>query len=152
MRVDDRASPFVSGSAVKAKESDWDEEYNANILSIKTVDSAKEAIGFINLHGSGHTDTIIAEDKDAIAKFVSGVDSAGIFANASTRFADGYRYGKGAEIGVSTNKIHARGPVGMEGLMIYKYILMGNGNIVNDYVGKNAKQYKHKKIHKEFKI
>lgn len=152
MRVDERAFPFVSGNAVRAKDTDWDEEYNANILSIKTVDSADEAIEFINKHGSGHTDAIVAEDKVAIGKFVSKVDSAGVFVNASTRFSDGYRYGKGAEIGVSTNKIHARGPVGMEGLMIYKYILVGNGNTVKDYVGRDAKPYKHKKVHKEFKI
>jgi glutamate-5-semialdehyde dehydrogenase len=111
-----------------------------------------EAIDFINSHGSRHTDTIVSENKENITKFVNMVDSAGVFVNASTRFSDGYRYGKGAEVGISTNKIHARGPVGMEGLMIYKYILMGDGHVVKDYAGKNAKKFSHKKLKKKFGV
>jgi glutamate-5-semialdehyde dehydrogenase len=84
------------------------------------------------------------------AVFAKMVDSADVFVNASTRFADGYRYGKGAEVGISTNKIHSRGPVGMEGLMIYKYVLVGSGQVVKDYVGKDAKKFKHSPSEKEY--
>ena len=107
------------------------------------MDSLSEAIDFINQHGSHHTDAIITEDVRRAAAFARSVDSADVFVNASTRFADGYRYGKGAEVGISTNKIHARGPVGMEGLMIYKYVLVGNGQVVKDYVGPGCRQFKH---------
>ena len=152
VRADDASYGILGGKAKKASEEDWDEEYNDLIVSIKTVDTVDEAIDFINEHGSGHTDAIISEDKKAIAKFVSMVDSSGVFVNASTRFSDGFRYGKGAEVGISTNKIHARGPVGMEGLMIYKYILMGDGHEVKTYAGKNAKKLTHKKLDKKFKV
>ena len=84
-----------------------------------------------------------AEDRDTALRFCNGVDSADVFVNASTRFADGFRFGKGAEIGISTNKIHSRGPVGMEGLMIYKYVLIGNGQVVKDYSGSGARKFKH---------
>ena len=151
IRADERSARIIGKAAKKAKAEDWDEEYNDLIISIKTVDSVSEAVAFINEHGSGHTDTIISEDRDATLKFVSMVDSAGVFVNASTRFDDGYRFGKGAEVGISTNKIHARGPVGMEGLMIYKYILMGNGHVVRDYTGSDPKRYKHKVTKKSFK-
>ncbi|MBO7410046.1 MAG: gamma-glutamyl-phosphate reductase, partial [Candidatus Methanomethylophilaceae archaeon] len=108
------------------------------------VDSLEEAIDFINAHGSHHTDAIVTEDHDAMMRFCNGVDSADVFVNASTRFSDGFRFGKGAEIGISTNKIHSRGPVGMEGLMIYKYILMGSGQVVKDYSGSGARKFKHR--------
>jgi len=152
IRADERSAKIIGRDAKKAKAEDWDEEYNDLIISIKTVDSVSEAVAFINEHGSGHTDTIISEDRDAALKFVSMVDSAGVFVNASTRFDDGYRFGKGAEVGISTNKIHARGPVGMEGLMIYKYILIGNGHVVKDYAGSDPKGYKHKVTKKNFKM
>jgi len=129
-----------------ATEDDWKTEYNDLILSIKIVDSLDDAIEHINKYGSHHTDAIVTEDKTSASKFTSLVDSSSVMWNASTRFADGFRYGKGAEVGISTNKIHARGPVGMEGLLIYKYVLIGKGHKVADYVGKSAKKYSHKKL------
>lgn len=123
----------------------WDTEYGDKILSIKTVNSLDEAIEHINKYGSGHTDCIITKDTQNAEKFMNNVDSAGVYWNASTRFADGFRYGFGAEVGISTNKTHARGPVGLEGLTIYKYKLIGNGHIVDEYV-KGLKQFHHKDI------
>jgi glutamate-5-semialdehyde dehydrogenase len=137
-------------SVKEANESDWDEEYNDLIVSVKMVGSVNEAIDFINKHSSKHTDSIVTENKENALRFVSLVDSSSVFVNASTRFSDGYRYGKGAEVGISTNKIHSRGPVGMEGLLIYKYILVGDGHIVKDYSGKDSKKFKHRKCNKEF--
>jgi glutamate-5-semialdehyde dehydrogenase len=130
----------------KAKEKDWSTEYNDLIISIKIVKSLEDAVDHINKYGSHHTDTIITEDKNASDYFLNFVDSSSVMLNASTRFADGYRYGKGAEIGISTGKIHARGPTGMEGMLIYKYKLIGNGHKVSDYVGKNAKPFTHRKL------
>ena len=124
---------------------DWKTEYLDYILSIKVVDSLEEAIDHINTFGSGHTDAIITSDKAAAEKFMDMVDSANVFWNCSTRFSDGFRYGFGAEVGISTNKIHARGPVGLEGLLIYKYKLKGNGHIVSDYAGKRRK-YTHRPL------
>lgn len=112
----------------------WSHEYGDKILSFKTVKNVDEAIEHINTYGSGHTDSIITKNIENAEKFMNKVDSAGVYFNASTRFADGFRYGFGAEVGISTNKTHARGPVGLEGLTIYKYKLIGNGNIVKDYV------------------
>ena len=134
----------------EAKEEDWDAEYNDLILSVKVVNGIQEAINHINKHSSKHTDAIITENKKNAEMFMNIVDSASVMWNASTRFADGFRYGKGAEVGISTAKIHARGPVGLEGLVIYKYKLIGKGQIVGDYSGKNAKKYKHKIIKKIF--
>lgn len=114
-----------------------DEEYNTEylnlILSIRIVEDVDEAIAHINRFGSHHTDAIITENRDTAEKFMNQVDSAGVYLNCSTRFADGYRYGFGAEVGISTGKIHARGPVGLDGLVTYKYKLYGNGQIVGDY-------------------
>ena len=124
---------------------DWDREYNDYILSIRIVSDVKEAIEHINIHGSGHTDSIVTENDDSWELFLMNVDSASVYLNASTRFADGNRYGFGAEVGVSTNKIHARGPVGLEGLTIYKYKLVGNGHIVDDYA-KGIKNYTHRDL------
>ena len=123
----------------------WSTEYGDKILSYKFVDSPEEAIEHINTYGSGHTDSIITSNVQNAEKFMNKVDSAGVYFNASTRFADGFRYGFGAEVGISTNKTHARGPVGLEGLTIYKYKLVGNGHIVNDYV-KGEKQFHHKDL------
>ncbi len=133
-----------------ATEEDWKTEYNDLILSIKIVNSIEEAIDHINKYGSHHTDAIITENRAGAGRFIDLVDSSSVMWNASTRFADGFRYGKGAEVGISTNKIHARGPVGMEGLLIYKYALIGNGHKVADYVGKNARKYTHKKLGSSF--
>ena len=132
--------------AKPATEEDWSTEYLDYVLSVKVVAGLDEAIGHINRFGSGHTDTIVTADKEKAAKFMDLVDSANVFWNCSTRFSDGYRYGLGAEVGISTNKIHARGPVGLEGLVIYKYKLLGTGQIVADYSGPNAKKFTHKKL------
>lgn len=121
-----------------ATEEDYKTEYLDYILSIKIVDSIDDAISHINRYGSHHTDCIITEDKDSAEKFMSLVDSAGVYLNCSTRFADGFRYGFGAEVGISTGKLHARGPVGLDGLVTYKYKLIGTGHIVADYADGNA--------------
>ena len=118
---------------INAIVSDWHKEYGEKILSLKIVENIEEAISHINKFGSGHTDCIITENDLNAEKFMMFVDSAGVYKNISTRFADGFRYGFGAEVGISTNKTHARGPVGLEGLTIYKYKLFGNGDIVNDF-------------------
>lgn len=118
-------------------------EYLALIVSAKFVDNVDEAIDHINLHGSHHTDAIITEDAETAEKFMQLVDSAGVYQNCSTRFADGFRYGFGAEVGISTSKIHARGPVGLEGLVTYKYKIVGHGQIVGDYAtGKSQFHFK----------
>lgn len=116
------------------------------------MDSIDEAIDHINTYGSHHTDTIVTQSKTIAAEFMALVDSANVFLNVSTRFSDGYRYGLGAEVGISTNKIHARGPVGLEGLVIYKWKLLGSGQIVADYTGPDAKPFTHKKIKGEFHL
>ncbi len=117
-----------------ATEEDFKTEYLDFILSIKIVDDLDEAINHINKYGSHHTDCIVTEISEDAAKFMTLVDSANVYQNCSTRFADGYRYGFGAEVGISTGKLHARGPVGLDGLVTYKYKLFGNGHIVADYV------------------
>jgi len=132
----------------KAEKADWDSEYLDLEISIKIVDSLGEAIDHINTHGSKHTESIISKDKSRLLRFMESVDSSSVMANASTRFSDGYRYGLGAEVGISTGKIHARGPVGMEGLTTYKYYLVGNGHKVDSYSGENAKSFTHKETQK----
>ncbi|MFB0553917.1 MAG: glutamate-5-semialdehyde dehydrogenase [Phycisphaerae bacterium] len=129
-----------------ANEEDWSTEYLDYILSIKVVDGLDQAIEHINHYGSGHTDSIVTADKEKAERFMALVDSANVFWNCSTRFADGFRYGLGAEVGISTNKIHARGPVGLEGLVIHKWKLFGTGQVVADYSGPNAKQFTHRTI------
>lgn len=123
----------------------WHKEYSDNILSCKEVESMEEAIEHINKYSSGHTESIITENAENAKKFMSAVDSSGVYHNVSTRFADGFRYGFGAEVGISTNKTHARGPVGLEGLTIYKYNIEGNGQIVKDYVD-GIKKFHHKDL------
>ncbi|MDO4306650.1 MAG: glutamate-5-semialdehyde dehydrogenase [Eubacteriales bacterium] len=118
---------------IPAAAEDFGREYMDYILSVKLVDSVEEAIEHINTFGSHHTDCIVTEDAEAARLFMSMVDSAGVYQNCSTRFADGYRYGFGAEVGISTGKLHARGPVGLEGLVSYKYKLFGSGQTVGDY-------------------
>ncbi len=135
-----------------AEEHDWSTEYLDYILAIKVVSGADEAIEHINRYGSGHTDTIVTTDKEKASKFMDLVDSGNVFWNCSTRFSDGFRYGLGAEVGISTNKIHARGPVGMEGLLIYKWKLLGTGQVVADYSGSNAKKFSHKKLTKDCEL
>lgn len=128
-----------------ATDKDWKEEYLDYILSVKVVDSLEEAIEHINHYGSGHTDSIITKNQNNAEKFMDMVDSGNVFWNCSTRFSDGFKYGFGAEVGISTNKIHARGPMGLEGLLSYKYKLIGNGHIVSDYAA-NLRSFKHKPI------
>lgn len=124
---------------------EWHLEYGDKEVSLKIVENTEEAYNHINKYGSHHTDSIVSENKDNIEKFMTYVDSANVYANTSTRFSDGFRYGFGAEVGISTNKTHARGPVGLEGLTIYKYKLFGNYQIVDDYVSHKA-SFKHKRI------
>ncbi|MEI0594679.1 glutamate-5-semialdehyde dehydrogenase [Brachyspira pilosicoli] len=124
---------------------EWHLEYGDKEVSLKIVENIEEAYNHINKYGSHHTDSIVSENKDNIEKFMTYVDSANVYANTSTRFSDGFRYGFGAEVGISTNKTHARGPVGLEGLTIYKYKLFGSYQIVNDYVTHKA-SFKHKRI------
>ena len=132
----------------KAKEKDWKTEYNDFILSIKTVNNLNEAIKHINKYGSKHTDAIVTENEKTASLFMDLVDSSSVFWNCSTRFSDGFRFGLGAEVGISTSKIHSRGPVGLEGLMIYKYLLRGNGQIVEAYC--KGKNFTHKKLNKKW--
>jgi len=130
-----------------ATQEDWKTEYLDYEISIKIVDDMKEAIDHINTYGSGHTEVIVTKNNEEANAFMMLVDSGNVFHNASTRFSDGFRYGFGAEVGISTNKIHARGPVGLDGLLIYKYKLFGNGQIANDYAIGN-KSFKHNYIKK----
>lgn len=132
--------------AEPAAEEDWSTEYLDLVLPVKVVNGVDEAISHINRYGSHHTDSIISEDLEITRKFLSMVDSSTVIHNASTRFSDGYRYGLGAEVGISTNKIHARGPVGLDGLVTTKYILLGSGHTVSNYIGKGARPFLHKKI------
>ena len=131
-----------------ASEEDWKTEYLDYKLSIKVVDSLEEAIDHINKYGSGHTDSIVTGNRANAVRFMNLVDSGNVFWNCSTRFSDGFRYGFGAEVGISTSKIHARGPVGLDGLLVYKFKLIGNGHIVEDYA-KHVKTFKHNKTGKE---
>jgi glutamate-5-semialdehyde dehydrogenase len=129
-----------------ATDADWETEYGDLELSIKVVDSLDAAVDHVNAYGSKHTESILTEDADRAGTFMRSIDAASVFHNASTRFADGYRYGLGAEVGISTGKIHARGPVGLDGLTTYKYYLEGDGHLVATYAGENAKPY----LHEEF--
>jgi glutamate-5-semialdehyde dehydrogenase len=128
-----------------ATEKDWKTEYLDLILSVKVVATVEEAIDHINLYGSGHTDAIVTQNPDTANKFMSLVDSGNVLWNCSTRFSDGFRYGLGAEVGISTGKIHARGPVGLEGLVIYKWILKGSGQIVAPYAD-GTRSFTHHKL------
>lgn len=133
-----------------ATEKDWRTEYLDLVLSIKIVDTIEEAVEHINRFGSSHTDVIVTDDKSAGLFFMNHVDSANVLLNCSSRFSDGFRFGLGAEVGISTSKIHARGPVGLEGLVIYKWQLIGNGHIVADYSGPDSKVFTHRRLEKDF--
>ncbi|WEL16440.1 Glutamate-5-semialdehyde dehydrogenase [Halorhabdus sp. SVX81] len=144
LRGDERTREILEEFDVReATEEDWRTEYGDLILSIKVVDSLVDAIDHVNTNGSKHTESILTEDDETARKFMTGVDAASVFHNASTRFADGYRYGLGAEVGISTGKIHARGPVGLEGLTTYKYYLEGDGHLVASYAGEDALPFSH---------
>jgi glutamate-5-semialdehyde dehydrogenase len=129
-----------------ATEADWDTEYGEPILSVRIVDSLDQAIAHIHAHGSGHTEAILTEDPEAAERFLAEVDAAGVYHNASTRFADGYRYGFGAEVGISTSRVHARGPVGLDGLLSSKYLLRGAGHRVADYTGAEPRSFLHRDL------
>lgn len=138
---------LVDASALKAATpEDWTTEYCELVISIKVVDSFDTAVKHINKFGSSHTESIITEDKAKFELFFQKVNSAGVYWNASTRFADGFRYGFGAEVGISTARMHPRGPVGLEGLVTYKYKLEGSGHIVGDYSGSDALSFTHRNI------
>lgn len=144
-RIEMRATKDIADKyeSKEASEEDFATEYLDLVISAKTVEDIDAAILHINKYGSHHTDCIITEDREAAEHFMKMVDSAGVYQNCSTRFADGFRYGFGAEVGISTGKIHARGPVGIEGLLTYKYKLYGNGQIVSDYAsGKKEFHFK----------
>ncbi|MBD2342539.1 glutamate-5-semialdehyde dehydrogenase [Anabaena subtropica FACHB-260] len=142
LRGDERTLQILP-EIVPATATDWETEYSDFILSIKIVDSLTDAIAHINQYGSRHTDAIITEDVAAVETFFGLVNSAGVFHNCSTRFADGFRYGFGAEVGISTQQMPPRGPVGLEGLVTYKYQMTGAGHIVATYTGANAKPFTH---------
>jgi glutamate-5-semialdehyde dehydrogenase len=136
----------LRSAGVELRDSGFGSEYLDLIMNVKIVNTLDEAIDHIHQYGSAHTDTIVTQNGERARRFLNEVDSAGVFWNASTRFADGFRYGFGAEVGVSTNKTHARGPVGVEGLMIYKYQLIGNGHVVATYTGESARPFLHRKL------
>jgi len=126
-------------------EEDWATEYSDLIISIKIVSSTEEALAHIDRYGSGHTEAIVTEDGDTASHFMTRVDAAGVYQNASTRFADGFRYGLAAELGISTGKLHARGPVGLEGLTTYKYKLFGDGHVVAPY-SNGEQSFRHRNL------
>jgi glutamate-5-semialdehyde dehydrogenase len=129
----DELARACAAEIVPAGEADWDTEYGDLVVAIRVVADLDEALRHIRRHGSRHTETLVTDDDDAWRRFAAEVDAAGVFRNASTRFADGFRYGFGAEVGISTGKLHPRGPVGLDGLVTYKYLLEGKGHRVADY-------------------
>lgn len=145
LRGDERSLKILPNIAA-ATEEDWRTEYSDLILAIKIVDSLTEAISHINNYGSRHTEAIITDDITAAETFQGLVNAAGVYHNCSTRFADGFRYGFGAEVGISTQQMPPRGPVGLEGLITYKYQMSGNGHIVKTYTGANAKSFSHRDL------
>jgi len=148
IRGDERTRDIVDVGA--ATSDDWSTEYGDLELSIAVVDDVYAAIDHINTYGSKHTESIVTENDETAEMFITGVDAASVFHNASTRFADGHRYGLGAEVGISTGKIHARGPVGLDGLTTYKYYLEGDGHLVATYAGEDAKPFTHREIDAEW--
>ena len=129
-----------------ASEADWDTEYGAPTLALKVVEDLDAALEHIRRHGSGHTEAIVTGDPLAAERFLREVDAAGVYHNASTRCADGYRYGFGAEEGISTSRIHARGPVGLDGLLSSRYLLRGDGHRVADYAGPEPRPFLHRDL------
>ena len=149
IRGDDETCRILGARAKRASSADWGHEFLDLIIAIRVVEGLEEAVDYINTHGSHHTDAIITEDAKVAVDFLERVDSSSVMWNASTRFSDGYRYGLGAEVGISTGKIHARGPTGLEGLTIYKYLLIGSGQVVKDYV-EGGRKFTHRKLRKSW--
>jgi glutamate-5-semialdehyde dehydrogenase len=146
LRGDAETQLLLRGINVElVRDDEWHTEYSDLIVALRVVESMDEAIAHVNRWGSHHTDAIMTENKSAAERFMKEVDSATVCHNCSTRFADGFRFGLGAEVGIATSKLHARGPVGLEGLVTYKYKLKGSGQVVKDYVGPTAKAYLHSK-------
>lgn len=145
LRGDERTLEILSDLSL-ATSIDWETEYSDLILAIKIVDSLEDAISHISNYGSRHTEAIVTEDLTAAARFQALVNAAGVYHNCSTRFADGFRYGFGAEVGISTQQMPPRGPVGLEGLVTYKYQMCGDGHVVTTYTGANAKSFTHRDL------
>lgn len=150
LRADAASAAILEAAGLRdiepATDDDWRTEYSALVLSIRVVDSVEAAITHISTYGSHHTDAIVTEDRAAAELFLSRVDSAGVFHNCSTRFSDGFRYGFGAEVGISTQKLPPRGPVGLEGLVTYKYVIRGSGQVVSSYSGAEARPFTHRDL------
>lgn len=146
VRGDARVREIVSDEVLDTTDEDWGAEYLDYVVAIKVVDTMKEAINHVNTYGSHHTDAIVTSNENTALEFLESVDSAGVFWNASTRFADGYRYGFGSELGISTGKIHVRGPTGLEGLTTYKYYLRGGGHTVVNYVAGGSRTFTHRPL------
>jgi len=143
VRGDDATRELTDGIK-EATEEDWRTEYGDLIVSLRVAGSLEEAVSHVNTYGSKHTDSIVTEDDARARRFMEGVDSASVFHNASTRFSDGFRYGLGAEVGISTGKTHARGPVGVEGLTTYKWYIEADGHVVGEYRGEEARNFTHR--------
>jgi len=147
VRGDVRTRELLPGRSIDlVGDDEWHTEYLDLIVAIRVVDDLNAALEHIERFGSHHTDAIVTDDAAAARRFLDEVDSANVLHNCSTRFSDGFRYGFGSEVGISTSKLHARGPVGLEGLVTYKYRLVGSGQVVKDYVGKDARPFKHAKL------
>jgi glutamate-5-semialdehyde dehydrogenase len=127
-------------------DAEWHTEYSDLVLAVKIVGSLDEALDHIERYGSHHTDAIVTEDATTAERFLTEVDSANVLHNCSTRFSDGFRYGFGAEVGISTSKLHARGPVGLDGIVTYKYRLIGSGQIVRDFTGSGGQAFLHQRL------
>lgn len=146
-----RTRELVDEGVKPAGDREWGTEWLDLKVGIRVVDSLEAAIDHIHTYGSRHTDTIVTEDPATALRFLREVDSSTVLWNASTRFSDGYRYGLGAEVGISTGKLHARGPTGLEGLTIYKYVVIGRGHVVKDYVGSDARPFTHRPLKKSWR-
>ena len=142
-----RTIAYLPGHSVElVAENEWHTEYSDLVVAVRVVDDLDSALEHIESYGSHHTDAIVTSDGAAASRFMDEVDSANVLHNCSTRFSDGFRYGFGSEVGISTSKLHARGPVGLEGLVTYKYRLSGSGQVVKDYAGKDARPFKHVRL------